>query len=171
MTQILILIAMTLGLGVLDRYIGWGGHGRVKPVLASVAFLAGIGYLLGWPILAWATLPIAFLIWRTPGWKTLGGSLDPRTPNELIGTFYRHMMAVAFIVPLYYAGIIVTGDSKFDLFVALGAIVGFASFATLYGNLLAKAYDETPPRDINRFIEFIRGVTLGVWLSLIMLLV
>ena len=157
--NILFLIILTLGLGVLDRYIGWGGHGRVKPVLASVVFLAGIGYLLGWPVLAWATFPLAFLVWRTPGWKTLGGSLAPRNKSEVFGTFCRHMLAIAFILPAYYAGVNIVG-------VAI-AMFGFAVSATYLAVLNAKWFDKG--EDHNAVVEVFRGFYLGFLLGVAIL--
>lgn len=158
-TTILTLILLTLGLGVLDRYIGWGGHGRVKPVIASVVFLAAIGYLLGWPVLAWATFPVAFLIWRTPGWKTLGGSLAPRTKSEVFGTFCRHLLALAFIIPAYYAGINIVG--------VVVTMVAFAVMATYLAALNAKWFDKG--EDHNAVVEVFRGLHLGLFLSLAIL--
>jgi hypothetical protein len=152
---ILFLIILTLGLGVLDRYIGWGGHGRVKPVLASVAFLASFGYLLGWPILAWATLPVAFLIWRTPGWKTLGGSLAPTTKSEVFGTFCRHLLALAFVLPAYYAGVNIVG--------VVIAMVAFAIAATYLA--VGNAKDFAKGEDHNAVVEVFRGFYLGFLLG------
>ena len=160
MNTALILVLLTLGMAFFDRLIGWGGYGRTKPVIASIIFLAGIGYALDFPVLAWATLPVAFLIWRTPGWKTLGGSLAPVNKSEVFGTFRRHLLALGFVFPLYWAG--------FNVVPTIICMIIFALCATGLGILNAIWFAKG--KDHNEWIEAVRGLSLGCLLSISILI-
>lgn len=137
--------------GADDRLIGWGGWGRAKPVALAVLGLAGIAFWMGLKPASIATLPIAFLIWRTPGWGLLGGSINP-APGRAIYTFFRHSLAFAFLAPAYWSGLrlIPVGVS----------ILGFVLAATLLAmiNFFSSAKE-------NGVIEFIRGCALGAALA------
>lgn len=137
--------------GLLDRLIGWGGFGRTKPVIFGIIGLGLISYFLGLPLATCLTIGIAFMIWRTPPWKIFGGSLDPK-PNELLGTFARHLLALIFVIPAYYAGV--------PIMTAVAGMTVFAIIATLLGFVNNKIGNDK--------VEIARGALLGLILTLIM---
>lgn len=149
----LLAVLLVLICGSADRVIGWGEWGRTKPVIATVLALAGDawGAHLPWPTLV--TLPLAFLAWRTPPWGWLGGSINP-APTKAAGTFFRHLLALAFLVPAYFA--------HASLPISAAVIVVFALVATALAvfNYYNKSH-------ANQTIEFSRGVALGVALVVI----
>jgi hypothetical protein len=138
--------------GAADRIIGWGAFGRTKPIIASALALGGIAYGLHLPPVACVTFPIAFLVWRTPGWNVLGGSINP-APHQAFGTFLRHALSLGFIFPAYWAhlSVLVTGS----------CMLCFAALATALAvwNYENKAH-------ANQTIETLRGLGLGVFLAL-----
>lgn len=142
-----LVAALVLVCGAADRAIGWGEWGRSKPVIGTVAALAAIAFLAGLPPVAVATFPIAFLIWRTPGWRLLGGSINP-APSQAPGTFARHLLTLAFLAPAYWAGKSIP--------ITAACMAAFAAVATGLGvwNYYKRAH-------INHTIETLRGLALG----------
>ena len=157
LTTIIAILAITAICGLADRAIVKGHWGRSKPVLVAAAALIAVCYFLGNLALLPAILfALAFLIWRTPGWKTFGGSLDPRTNKELFGTFLRHsVLASGYLLVAYFAGA--------SIIATVGAIVSFGLCATLLARHLAIRYDQGLDR--NYVVELYRGLVHGLLFS------
>ena len=159
----LVALILIITCGVLDRLIGWGGYGRSKPVLGGLLALIGIAYVatLGaagnnatyW--LGIVTFGLAFFVWRTPQWHLFGGSINPAA-NKVFGTFLRHCLALAFLLPAYYLG--------YNLTVVGAAMIVFALGATCLARINAKGYDVG--KDYNDEVEITRGILLGLCLSI-----
>lgn len=152
MIHLLAVIGLILTCGIADRLIGWGEWGRTKPVLLTVALLVLCAFGFDLPWQSAVAFPVAFLIWRTPEWALFGGSINPK-PNKAFGTFLRHLLSLAFLIPAYLAGVPL-------LPVALCMAVFAAS-----GTLLA-IWNYYKEAHINHTIEAIRGLTLGALLAL-----
>lgn len=145
-----IIILLILTCGAADRIIGWGKWGRTKPVIATALALGGFAYAIHLPIAGIVTFPLAFMTWRTPAWGLLGGSINP-APSQALGTFLRHLLTLAFLVPAYFARtMLATGL----------CMVAFAAVATglaVY-NYFNRAHS-------NQFVETARGLALGALLA------
>lgn len=134
-----------------DRVIGWGKYHRSMPVIVTSALLIAVGFLMKLPTVSYVTLPLAYLIWRTPNWDIYGGSLDSNV-KQLPGTFVRHLMAIFFVFPAFWAGI--------NFVPVVTAMIGFAVIATALSYINHKNVEAG--KDINAKIEIIRGAVLGL---------
>lgn len=154
------LVLFVLTGGANDRDIGWGGWGRTIPVIISAVTFAGCAFLAGLPPIVIGTFPIAFLIWRTPGWHLLGGSINP-APGKAVFTFFRHLLTLAYLAPAFWA----YGAGL--RFAAVGAcMVGFAGVATALA--VWNYYGQGRP---NAWVETIRGLALGgfLWIGFVLI--
>jgi hypothetical protein len=138
----------------MDRPRWWPEKGPWKAVV--LAALVGGGYLAAGVLGAF--LPLAWAVWRTPGWKDVpGASMTPRSAREVAMTFIRHAIAAPpFMALVYWTG----GDWQRAGY----AMACFAAFATVLGVWLAsvKTGDAKPE---NRILELARGAAYGaaVW--------
>lgn len=148
-----ILIA---GCAYLDRIIGWGKFGRTLPVIIGIAALTGAMIFAGYSYIVGLSIGLAFMIWRTPAWHLFGGTLDVQTPEELVGTFLRHLLALGFMVPAILAGISLPP-------VAVLCVI-FAGVATYLSQI--NGHYVSQQKDINDKIELARGAFLGLILSI-----
>lgn len=103
-----------------------------------------------------ATLPLAFAIWRGPGWKMFGGSLAPMTPKEVRGTFQRHLLALPLTAALWPAT------------TPLAAILMPLSFAAV-ATILAYWAGQQNLRGKNttELMEWMRGAAMGLLIGVI----
>lgn len=147
----LLVACLALVCAVDDRLIGWGGFGRTKPVIGTALALAGLAYVAGLPPVAVGTFPIAFMIWRTPDWHLLGGSINP-APSKAFGTFARHLLTLAFLLPAYWAGVSVAWTA-----------VCMAVFAVVATMLALWNYEKQGHP--NAWVETLRGLALGLLLA------
>lgn len=170
-TIIIFTLLSILLFAFLDRLIGWGGFGRTKPVILGAGLIIALFHFGGvssnplllqgapeWLIAYFAPflIAVAFFIWRTIAWKTLGGSLNPEV-SEAPGTFARHSLAFVFVPVGLVAGV--------SLFPLAGAILGFVIAATLLGRA-NNIYGSDRGKDINEWIEIARGAFLGLALAI-----
>lgn len=148
----LLATALVLICAAADRVIGWGVWGRTKPVVVTAIALALVAYAMRLPLWAIVTFPIAFLAWRTPPWGWFGGSINPE-PSHIAGTFARHLLALAFLIPGYFA--------HYSPFETAAYMIIFAFLASALA--IANYYDEA---HANQTVETLRGVMLGTTLAL-----
>lgn len=140
-------------LGLLDRLSGSrSGNGTFKRLIVYTLTIGSLSYFavkLG--VLASVLMGICFLISRDPKWTIFGGDSHPRR-NQIAGTFARHSLALAFLFPLALT------EASFPISLAL--LVGYAAIATFLGLLNREKADKG--KDINVYVESIRGATLGL---------
>lgn len=97
------------------------------------------------------TLPLAFALWRGPGWKTFGGDLAPTTPKEVRGTFLRHLLAWPLTAAIW------------PLTTPLAAIlmpVAFAGVATILAD--ATGQQKLRGKNTTEQMEWMRGGAMGL---------
>lgn len=143
---------------LLDRAWGGGlplriaGHGLGKP-LSLLMFPAALFCGFAWQ--GALALTVAWVGWRSPGWRTFGGDLAPHRERYL-GTFLRHCLA-----PLGFgaaSAYIVQGfETRFLLYLI------FPVVATLLALWMRRKSNEG--EDIGASVELIRGAVLGslIW--------
>lgn len=134
-----------------------GGHGLGKP--ASL-LLIPLALFCGFSVMGAVVLTVAWIAWRSPGWRTFGGDLAPHRERYL-GTFLRHCIApAAFIL----SGLVIL--QHFNPRQLLYLI--FPVVATLLAIWLRRKSNDG--EDVNATVELVRGATLGalicaVWSS------
>lgn len=120
------------------------------------------GWLAGGP---WcAAVALAWLIYRSPGWKVFGGSATPVGAKEIAGTFARHLLALLAVLPVYWAHKdVVMAAGWFGLFA-----VAATSLSVAYGELNREAGERGEPIDpgVNTKIELARGAAFGLAVAL-----
>jgi hypothetical protein len=159
--QLCSFLDLVLAFSLYDRFCGgglfWkmGIFTRGRPIYYVVLML-GVDvavdawlspHLMLWPV------AVGWLIWRWPGWKLFGGSLNPQTLPEIGGTFARHSLILA--VPALYA---LAGrlDMALEL---LPWLALFPVSATALGVL--NGDEAKVGRDVNWFVELMRGAIFG----------
>jgi hypothetical protein len=131
-----------------------GGHGLGKP--ASL-LLFPLALFCGFSVMGAAVLTVAWVAWRSPGWRTFGGDLAPHRERYL-GTFLRHCIApTAFIM----AGLVILQhfDPRQALYLALPVV------ATLLAIWLRRRSNEGV--DVNATVELVRGAALGALIGVV----
>lgn len=144
---------------LLDRAWGGGftwrpfGVGLGKP-LSLLMFPAALVCGFEWP--GALALTIAWVGWRSPGWRILGGDLAPHR-DRYVGTFLRHCIApVGFIL----AGLVILqGLEPRQLLYLI-----FPVLATLLAIWLRR--ESNAGHDGTLIAELLRGATLGglIWM-------
>lgn len=118
---------------------------------------AVVGFLTIGP---WAAaVGLAWLIYRSPGWRVFGGSATPEGAAQIMGTLLRHAMALLALLPVYWAGRpILIGVIAFGAY-ALAATM----LAVSYGAANRRARMAAEPIDpgLNTKVELIRGALFG----------
>src|ERR1700757_4471726 len=120
------MIAFIPLFGLYDRLVGWGGWGRTKPVIGCSVATIAISLFSHLSLLTAILMCLAFLAWRTPPWGLFGGSINP-SPRQSGGTFARHLLSLAFVIPALVAGV--------PLIVSTVFLVLFSVIATSLGVL------------------------------------
>lgn len=83
---------------VADRWVGWGGTGRVLPMTLAIVLGGALGWLLLGP---WfGGIGLAWAIWRSVGF--FGNSLAPADDIDRICTVFRYALQVPLPVALSY---------------------------------------------------------------------
>jgi hypothetical protein len=149
MTPYLLLIPI---FAILDRWcgggMGWRSTFRGRP-LYYVAALHPAAYLLDWRV---GVILTGWVVWREPKWNLFGGSLAPKGRDEILGTFYRHLLILPVALATWGAPVIVQVITFFYL-------INWAIFATGLADLNRKYADEG--RDANNIVEVGRGAFFG----------
>jgi hypothetical protein len=105
-------------------------------------------------------LTIAWIGWRSPGWRVLGGDLAPHR-DRYAGTFLRHCIApVGFIL----AGIVILQRVE----PAQLCYLIFPGIATCLA--IWQRFKSNDGEDVNATVEIIRGASLGalIWAAWIL---
>lgn len=164
----ILIIVFAILYGWSDRFSGggfgweklkWDGGGflRGRPLYyATLVLLIAFGVLGHFMGNLYLTLlPLPWIIWRSPGWKILGGRIDPRGAKEIFGTFCRHLL----IVPFYGMAVV---NGWLNIEVVYAATI-WAAIATLLACYNASQYDKG--RDANALVETLRGAIFGALLA------
>lgn len=151
------LIALGVAYALADRFAGGGwpaldaklpGRAAFWGALAAslVGFLifGGVGALLG----------LAWLIYRTPGWKVFGGALNPAN-KEILGTFLRHAIAAPAVALVAYWG----GGNP--ALAAMG-MIAYAAIATALARWYATQLEEGKDPGVYTYVELARGLMFGL---------
>lgn len=143
---------------LLDRAWGGGlplriaGHGLGKP--ASL-LLIPLALFCGFSLMGAVCLTVAWVIWRSPSWRTFGGDLAPHR-ERYVGTFLRHCLA-----PIAFIGTGLVINQHFEPWQLLYLIFpGVATILAIWTRFKSNAgVDVTPTAEI------VRGATLGalIW--------
>lgn len=156
-------IAMILTYALADRYAGGGWPALDDKLPGRAAFwgglaASGVGYALY--SLPGALVALAWLIWRTPGWKVVpGASITPRGPKEFMATVVRHL------IPAPLVAVVATWTGLDPLAAAL-PLLGFALVAAGLGAWYGAQVDAAtkanrPIGDQNVVVELARGAAFG----------
>lgn len=101
----------------------------------------------------------AWVVWRSPGWHFLGGTLNPKTPRELFGTFLRHFV---FIMPVY---IWLMADTNIVWWAPVIAMTAWAAASAASAYFVS--YNQEDGSDLNYAVELTRGTLYGSFLGLL----
>lgn len=126
-----------------------GGPLRGRPVAYAFVLAALILFLLTkqWEA---ATLAVGFAVWRWPGWKINDkGGIDPKTSEDALWLFVRHLLAVVIVIPAHFA---LGWELNIGLFLVP---VLFAAVATALGVLQGAG------KINNGATEMLRGAAFG----------
>jgi len=138
---------------ILDRWcgggMGWRSTFRGRPIY-YVMTLSPVTMLIDWRLYGILT---AWCIWREPAWKLFGGSLAPKGRNEILGTFYRHLLILP--VGLTAWGYPVILQALVFMLLVIWAMA--ATLSAVTNRTLADVGD-----DINDKVEAMRGAAFGV---------
>lgn len=146
---------------IADR--GIGGALKRSHVIGCLAVLIILEALTGGIVPA--SLTIAWIIYRTLPWA-FGGTLTPRTPIQIVGSFLRHSMPAMAAFGLCIFG--------FTNFLTVVAMMVYALYATLlskyYANSVDKIVDENKDNSekhleqakLNEKIEIFRGILFSI---------
>jgi hypothetical protein len=168
MPNILAIAVLAVAYALADRFAGGGWPELDKKLLGRAAFwgalvCAGLGFLmLG---LGGALGGLAWLIYRTPGWRVFGGSATPVGAREIAGTFARHLIAAPLVALVAYWA----GHEPLKAAICMGAFAAVGTvLAVQYGaaNEAAANAGQFINKRINERLELIRGAAFGVALAL-----
>lgn len=138
---------------ILDRWcgggMGWNYKFRGRPIY-YVLPLIPVAWLIDWHLGAILT---AWCVWREPAWKLFGGSLAPTGREEILGTFYRHLLILPVALAAWDASI-----ARQVLVVIMLVIWAMTATATATTNRTFA--DEGS--DINDIVELGRGAVFGL---------
>ncbi len=144
-------------LAVIDRAAGWKGvfDYIAPPVIAFVGWWIGARSTVSFEALGpsfyfpWQAVALAMaeFIYRNPGWDTFGGSLDP-TKSQLAGTFYRHLLALIYLMALWPVW-----------FAAIPLLLLYALAATALARWIKTARNNG--KQVNWISELVRGALRG----------
>lgn len=146
---------------IADR--GIGGALKRSYVIGSLVVLVILEALTGGIVPA--SLTMAWIIYRTLPWA-FGGTLTPRTPIQITGSFLRHSMPAmaAFVLCIF----------GFTNFLTVTAMMVYALYATLlskyYASSVDKIIDENKDNNekhleqakLNEKIEIFRGILFSI---------
>jgi hypothetical protein len=137
---------------ILDRWcgggMGWRSTFRGRPIY-YVLPLIPVAWMIDWRL---GVILTGWCVWREPAWKLFGGSLAPKGLDQILGTFYRHLLILPVALAAWGASVIVQ-----VLMVML--LIIWAMAATLLAvtnRTLADVGD-----DINDKVEAARGADFG----------
>ena len=166
--MILPIVAFSVMFALADRICG--GPRIIPPIkLGKVQFsiindvwvpfaLMGGTWQLTENVWTTLTLPLAFAIWRGPGWKTFGGDLAPTTPEQVSGTFLRHLLAMPLTAAIWPS----TAPA-----IALAVPLAFALIA---GTLAWWCgLEVSKGRNRTEAVEWLRGGSLGLLIGLVVI--
>ena len=150
------LLAYPALFAVADRWcgggLGWRATFRGRPIYYAAPVLIALTALDGH-----VNDGLGWLAWRWPSWKLFGGQIDPVTPDELRGTFLRHLLILMVAVLSIASEWIGAGAVQFV------ACVLFAAGATALGYLNGRAKS-----DVNPQIEAARGALFGLLMGAVL---
>jgi len=135
-----------------DRFcgggLGWRSTFPGRPLYYALVVLPAALWFVS-PALSLASA-LALVVWRSGSWRWFGASLAPSTTSEVFGTWVRHLLIIpAFLAVLPWPDALIRANA-------------FAVVATGAGCLLRLESDRG--RDVNAWVEAIRGATLGLLL-------
>jgi len=129
--------ALIPAFAILDRWcgggMGWRSTFRGRPIYYILPLIP-VAWLIDWRL---GVILTGWIIWREPKWALFGGSLAPKGREEILGTFYRHLLILpvalaAWGLPLILLVLWAMIATKAD------AIEAF--IAKTYGDTFAKAF-------------------------------
>lgn len=146
---------------ILDRWCGGGVGWRptfIGRPIYYVAALIPVAWLIDWRL---GVILTGWCVWREPKWALFGGSLAPTGREEILGTFYRHLL----ILPVGLAAL--KSPTVIQVLIAVLLIV-WAMIATQLAHINREYANKG--RDINNIVELARGAGFGVAVAAVIIL-
>ena len=137
---------------ILDRWCGGGVGWKYTFIGRPIYYVAALipaAFLWDWRL---GVILTGWVIWREPKWALFGGSLAPKNEQEILGTFYRHLL----ILPVALAAL--KSPTVIQILIVALLIV-WAVVATQLAKINREYADEGS--DINNIVELVRGATFG----------